>query len=224
MNFWCITDSKLFRLIPYLEGSERNSKMRNSQFLAQTLAHKRPQRLCFSNIINYYMCALRNRIATELFSVWLRFRIETCMNWTLLTLSIKCGWMNSISKACKRIKSNYWPIIEKKTHFQCKTTTAAIGRRCCCCRCWCSIADVAVVFIVVVAPNVFNSWVRNECTMHMAHVTAHPHIVILFLFFGSSTLDHFQLHKDCLRTAFCSAHCVLNVAVHIFHWGNYERW
>lgn len=87
-------------------------------------------------------------IATKLFSVWLRFHIETCMNWTLLTLSIKCGWMNSISKALKRIKSNYWPIIEEKTHFQCKTT--AVAAAAVATTALCSIADIAVVFIVAV--------------------------------------------------------------------------
>lgn len=66
--------------------------------------------------------------AIKLFSVWFCFshkhtyraierERKPCMNWALLTRSFKCGWMNSISWVLKRIKSNYWPIVEEKAHF-----------------------------------------------------------------------------------------------------------
>lgn len=62
-------------------------------------------------------CTASNRFLFDFaFAFHTSTRGRPCMNWALLTRSFKCGWMNSISWVLKRIKSNYWPIVEEKAY------------------------------------------------------------------------------------------------------------
>lgn len=170
-------------------------------------------------------CANSDRIIFCLTSLY----IATCMNWTLLTLSIKCGWMNSISKALKRIKSNYWPIIEEKTHFQCKTIVATYAAATATATTIVAVATATAVFIVAVA----TIYSIAECSMialrlHRAYVPAHPTHSAYSLPFCCSILALQRLITfSCTKTA-CKQnfvrHIVQSVALQIFHWENGERW